>query len=66
MDQLDLFAVEPTEEWVYEILKPTLLNAIRYLNAGEDRLEIKSAKDYSSVYFRKRIPQRLAPLNTWR
>lgn len=59
MDQFDLFTDEPTEEWVYEALKPALLSAIRYCNAGDDRLEIKSAKDYSSVYFRKQLAFRV-------
>lgn len=56
MEQLDLFAAVPTEEWVYEILLPTLKNVLSQSNAGSDNLAVDKGKEYSSVSYLKQDP----------
>ena len=56
MEQLDLFATVPTEEWVYEILLPTLKTGLSQSNAGSDNLAIDKGKEYSSVSYLKQDP----------
>lgn len=46
----------PSENWVYEILLPSLKNCLSRSNAGPDNLDTANVKDFSSVYFLKRDP----------
>lgn len=51
MEQLDLFALEPTEEWVFEQLYPSLLQVITDNNLAESKFKCVWTKYYSSVWY---------------
>lgn len=53
MEQLDLFSTIPTEEWVFELLKPALEETLSQNNAGTENIDITRGKQYSSVSFIK-------------
>lgn len=50
MEQMDLFTLEPTEEWVFQLLLPTLNEVIYQNNANPEKLVLKKGKQYSSVW----------------
>lgn len=56
MEQLDLFATIPTEEWVYDILLPILKDGLSESNAGSDNIAVDRGKEYSSVSYLKHDP----------
>lgn len=49
-EQLSLLPFEPTEEQVYEMLLPKLLDVVHRNNANPDKLVLKKNKNYSSVW----------------
>lgn len=59
MEQLDLFATEPTEEWVFELLKDELFRIIMRNNVAKDKLLCKRGKTYSSVWYDTQLAFRI-------
>lgn len=59
MDQLDFLASIPTEEWIFETLRSSLLDTVIENNANPDNLFIKKGKNYSSVWFSKQLAFRI-------
>lgn len=59
MEQMDFFSVSPTEEWVFEVLRPSLLCTVIENNASQDSLFCKEGKNYSSVWFAKQLAFRI-------
>ena len=53
MEQFDLFSTTLSEERVFELLRPTLIEILQNNNAGSDSLDIVHGKSYSSVSFLK-------------
>lgn len=56
MDQLDIFATDLSEEEVYNILLPSLMNALQESNAGQENIKLETGKSYSSVSYLKQDP----------
>lgn len=56
IEQINLFETVPTEEWVYEVLYPTLTRELLQSNAGPNNLKMDRGKEYSSVSYIKQDP----------
>lgn len=59
MEQMDMFSLIPTEEWAFNLLRPSLLNIIAENNANTENLICKEGKNYSSVWFSKQLAFRI-------
>lgn len=51
MEQLDLLENTPDEDWVYGILKESLVQVIQNNNVSTEKLIFKKGKNYSSVFY---------------
>lgn len=51
MEQLDLFPIDPTEEWVFGLLLPNLSATLEYNGVGADNIAADKGKNYTSVCF---------------
>lgn len=56
MEQLDFFSITPTEEWVFETLRPYLADILRRNNVGENNIKCNEGTTYSSVVYLKYDP----------
>jgi len=63
MEQLDLFATELTEAWVYSILLESLQAVIQKNNASAEKLSLVEGKSYSSVWYDTQMAFRICCRN---
>lgn len=56
MEQMDMFSLIPSEEWVFQTLRPYLANVLRQNNVGEHNIKCIEGTTYSSVVYLKYDP----------
>lgn len=49
--QLDIFSSLPSEDWVYSLLQPELMDVVTLNQANSKKLCLKTGKNYSSVWY---------------
>ena len=59
MEQMDLFSVEPSEVWVYQVLTPALQAVVARNNVSTEKLSLEEYKGYSSVCYATQLAFRI-------